>query len=206
MIPVGRSAIDRAGIAELHGLSWRQARRVRPWAQPEHPAPITPGRPTNGRPQLWDFEQSEQFARGQQVTPLPAGSIHDRDLLDRREAAEQAGVDPVAWERDMYRDRVPPADEHILGGTFWYRGTVEDYRAGRTTPRRGGGRPAGRGESVPRGELRQRVRELLREAVETRVPMSTAEIARRLGIHYTTAHRHMAAVRAEGSDGPTSER
>ena len=199
MIPAGHSVVDCAGIVELHGLSWRQGRRVRPWTRPGHPPPITAGRPTNGRPQLWDFEQAEQFARGEDVTRLPT-AIDGSDLLDRIEAAEWAGVNPVAWERDLYRSRVPPPDQHLLGGKFWYRSTVDAYRCERKTVRRGGGRPEGSVESVPRGQLRQRVRGLLREAVDSGVPMSTAEIARRLNVHYTTAHRHVAAVRAEQRD------
>lgn len=198
MIPVGRSAIDRAGIAELHGLTWRQARRARPWAHPDHPAPITRGKPANGKPQLWDYEQAEQFARSQAITPLPSGDTHEGDLLDYVEAAEWAGADPVAWIRDVYRDRVPAADEHILGGSFWYRATVDAWHAERERgPRRGGGRPTGSVEHTPRAAIAEQVRALLADAAETGEPISTAEIARRLNIHYTTAHRHVAAIRDE---------
>lgn len=195
MIPVGRSAIDRAGIAELHGMTWRQARRARPWAQPGHPAPVTRGRPANGKPQLWDSEQAEAFARGQPIPPLPNGDTHERDLLDYVEAAHIAAADPSAWIRDVYRDRAPAADEHILGGSFWYRETVEDWRQQHATPRRGGGRPPGARDRHPRGDTDEQVRTLLRAATDAGQPISTAEIARRLGIHYTTAHRHVAAIR-----------
>lgn len=196
MIPVGHSAIDRAGIAELHGLSWRQARRAQPWAQPGHPDPLTRGRPANGKPQLWDYEQAEQFARREPVTPLEGGT-HERDLLDYVEAAHWAGVEPTAWIRDVYRDRVPGADEDVLGGSFWYRQTVDAWRQNHDVPRRGGGRPHGATDRIPRGDTAERVRAVLREASESGVAVSTAEVARRVGIHYTTAHRHVAALRDE---------
>lgn len=197
MIQAGRCAIDRAGIGQLHGLSWRQARRARPWAQPGHPAPITRGRPANGKPQLWDSRQAEAFARGQPVPQLPTGEPHERDLLDYVEAAHVAGADPRAWIRDVYRDRAPAADEHILGGSFWYRETVEHRRQEQATPARGGGRPHGARDQHPRGDTAAQVRTLLNAATEADQPISTAEIARRLGIHYTTAHRHVTALRNE---------
>lgn len=201
MIAVGHHAIDRAGVAELHGLTWRQARRVRPWAQPDHPASVN-----RGRPQLWDQEQAEAYARGQQPPAIIGDVWHDRDLLDRFEAAEWAEVDPVAWERDMYRDRVPPADETIYDVPFWYRDTVDQYRAGRSDPKHGGGRPPGVRETIPRVEVGSRVHQLLREAIETGQPISTAEIARRVGIHYTTAHRYVSAIRAADTDRPGAAR
>lgn len=191
-IHVGRHAVDREGIAELHGLTWHQAHRRRPWAQPGHPAPIT-----RGRPALWDYEQARAYARGEAVPHLPTDVVHARDLLDRWEAAAEAGVDPVAWERDMYRDRVPPADEEIYGVPYWYRGTVWAHRDNRSTPKRGGGRPAGSTDTIPRAELRQRVAALLDHAIQDGEPISTAEIARRLGIHYTTARNHVLAIAEE---------
>ncbi|MFF5988126.1 hypothetical protein [Prauserella flavalba] len=195
MIHVGRHAIDRAGVAELHGLTWRQARRARPWARDGHPEPIS-----RGRTQLWDQEQAEAFARGEPVPELPVGNVHARDLLDRWEAAEWAGADPVAWERDMYRGRTPEPDEEVYGVPHWYRATVDAHREGRAVPQRGGGRPPGRAESLPRGEIRDRVHALLREAIDTGTPISTAEIARRLGIHYATAHKHVTAIRREAAE------
>ncbi len=196
MIPVGRDVVDRAGIAELHGLTSRQARRAKPWDQPGHPASITPGRGTGGRPTLWDHDQAVAFAAGETVPQLPDAS-HDGDLLDRFEAAAEAGVAATAWEQDRYRGKVPAPDEEVYGIPLWYRSTVTDYRDQRTvTPRRrGGGRPPGSGEDRPRAEIRAEVHQLLREAVDAGQPISTAAIARQLGIHYTTAIRHVHAIR-----------
>lgn len=194
MIPVGRDVVDLEGIAELHGLTMRQARRAKPWAQAGHPAPITPGRATRGRPTLWDYEQAAAFAAGEAVPPLP-DAIHDDDLLDRFEAAAEAGVTATAWEQDQYRDRVPAPDEEVYGIPLWYRGTVTAHRDRHAPQRPGGGRPSGSGETRPRAEVRAAVHELLREAVEAGQPISTAAVARQLGIHYTTAIRHVHAIR-----------
>jgi transposase len=42
------------------------------------------------------------------------------------------------------------------------------------------------------------VREVLREAIDVGEPVSTAAVARRLGIHYSTAIRHVRAAREAG--------
>lgn len=189
MIPAGRTVTDRSGIAALHGMTWRQAVSRRPWSAPGHPEPIT-----RGRPALWDAEQAAAFARGEAIPPLPA-TPNPRDLLDRWEAAEYVGVKPTAWEREFYRGRVPKPDAEVHGVPHWYRSTVEAHRREREVPKRGSGRPAGRVEAVPRAELGKRVRDLLREADERGERISVAEVARRIGIHYTTAHRHVTAAR-----------
>lgn len=191
MIAAGHNAVDRAGIAELHGMTWQQARRHQPWAQPGHPAPIT-----QGRPALWDYDQAAAFANGDPVPELPV-VVHKLDLLDRWEAAKEAGADPVAWERDIYRDRVPKPDEDVLGVPFWYRDTVWSHKKGRAAPEHRGGRPAGHVDTVPRGEVRGRVAELLDAAIAAGEPITTAEIARRVGVHYSTALRHVQSIARE---------
>lgn len=187
MIPAGCQPIDRAGIAALHGLEHLNGPR-RPWAAPDHPQPLTVGRPSRGRPRLWDRAQAHAYAAGE---PIPAPPTHPdpEDLLDRREAAQLAGVDAVAWERDIYRGRVPPPDAAPHHIPHWHRRTVLDYRDQRARPRTGphaGGRPPGVHETTPRRDTPARVAALLDEDPS----ISTAHIARRLAIHYTTAHRH----------------
>lgn len=187
MIPAGRDPIDRAGIAGLHGLTQLDGRR-RPWRDPTHPPPLSSVPGSRARPQLWDRAQATAYAAGQAIPALPTGE-HPADLLDRREAAALAGVDPVAWKRDSYRNRVPPRDAAPHGVPHWRRHTVLAYRTQREQPRASphpGGRPAGAREPLRRRDVAERVRELVADQPQ----ISTAELARRLGVHYTTAHRH----------------
>ncbi|MEC3977156.1 hypothetical protein [Amycolatopsis sp. H20-H5] len=203
MIRAGRRALDHTGIAALHQLTTRQARRAQPWNQPGHPAPITTGRATHGRPTLWDTEQAETFAHGHPVPELPEHVPHGRDLLDRIEAARVVGVEVETWRRDTYRERVPPPDAELFGMPWWHRDTLEKHRHTRTAPHHGGGRPTGRADTTPRADIPARVRQLLQGAAAAGEPLNTADIARRLGIHYTTAHRHVHAIRAASGDDKT---
>jgi hypothetical protein len=196
VIHAGRPVIDRAGIAELHGMTWHTARRARPWATPGHPAPITRRRPARGHPQLWDQQQAQAFVVGLAVPPLPE-QPQPTDLLDRFAAAAAAGVHPVTWASDRYDGRIPPPDKTIHGADWWYRDTVEDYRRQRAQPRPPGnptGRPTGVTEPIPRSQVRNRVAAALATATGTGQPITTADIARQLGIHYTTALHHVHAL------------
>ncbi len=206
MIPAGRRAVDQRGIAALHGLSVHQARRRRPWAALGHPAPLTRGRPRRGHPQLWDYEQAAAYAADPQApVPLLPEPGHPDDLLDGEEAAELAGIEPATWyhygwlddQRQQSTDLVPPPDAEVSGTPHWYRHTVLAYRADRErragAPR--GGRPAGSADGVTRGEITTRVAELLAHADQTGEPVSVAEVARRLGVNYSTAHKHVRRLR-----------
>ena len=209
MIPAGRTLITQEDVAALHGMSLRTAQRAEPapWDRPGHPAPVNPLRGKTHR-KLWDAEQAGAFARGESVPELP--ELGDpADLLDRPEAAEEAGMTTATWSsyESMERKRtraegerplVPPPDEEYGGVPFWYRHTVETYRTERADPARkhSGGRPAGSTDKAPRRELAARVAELLTER-EDGQPLSIADIARRLGVHYATAHRYVTAARKE---------
>lgn len=233
MIPAGRHAVDQRGIAALHGLSVHQARRSRPWAAHGHPAPLTRGRPRRGHPQLWDYEQAAAYAADPEApVPVLPEPGHPDDLLDKEEAAELAGIEPAAWyfygwlDRSRSEDRdpqrrqltepgvgqpselVPAPDEEVCGTPHWYRRTVDAYSAERErragAPR--GGRPAGSTDGVARGEITTRVAELLAHADQTGEAVSVAEVARRLGVNYSTAHKHVRRLRGNsdaGGDTPT---
>lgn len=220
MIPAGSKLVTQQDIAELHGLSIHQARRAAPppWAQSKHPKPLTTGKPTRARPMLWDAEQAAAYALGKPVPALPELG-HPKDLLDRDEAASLAGLTSATWLRyenaEQGRTRepddsplVPPADETHAGMPFWYRRTVETYRDERAQAgrKRGGGRPAGTSETTPRAELAARVAELAAERDDNGNLLSIADIARRLGVHYTTAHKHVTAAREQNPVAPDQQR
>lgn len=201
MIPAGHTAVDTAGIAELHGLSPRKARTKRPWDAPGHPEPLTRGRPRRGHPRLWDRDQAAAHATGQPVPPLPEPG-NPLDLLDLAEAAELAEMTSKTWARYQSRDNtrdadapslVPAPDQILCGTPHWYRRTIEHYRADRATragqPR--GGRPPGAIDRLPRGQISTRVAELLDEARRTGTTLTAADVARRLNINYKTALTHL---------------
>ncbi|WP_410648176.1 hypothetical protein [Amycolatopsis sp. cmx-4-54] len=220
MIPAGRTLITQEDVAALYGMSLRTAQRADPppWERPEHPRQVNPVRGQRGHRRLWDAEQATAYAHGKPVPELPPlGS--PEDLLDRAEAAEEAEMSTATWLRyesaERKRDRepgerplVPPPDQVFGGEPFWYRRTVEAYRADRADPDRprGGGRPQGTPEKVPRAELATRTAELLLERDEDGQPLSTSEIARRLGVHYRTALRHVTAAREQNQVAPDQHR
>lgn len=197
MIPRGRPVADRAHIAMLHGLSWSKAKCDQPWTLPGHPKPLTPGPGRPGRPLLWDLDQAEAFALGKPVPRLPEGP-HASDLLDRFEAAQAAGIAASHWEQDHYRSLVPAPFDDVHGMTVWTRQSVEAEKERRMTRRSGGGRPPGTTESIKRAEIRQRVAEVLDLATVHGEPEpAIAEVQRILGIAYTTASKHVHAIKAE---------
>ncbi|MDT8910907.1 hypothetical protein [Amycolatopsis sp. PS_44_ISF1] len=200
-------------------MTLRTAQRAdpAPWDQPGHPAQLNPSRGKTHR-RLWDAEQAEAFARGEPVPALPP--LGDpRDLLDRPEAAHKAGMSTSTWSKyeglERHRTRaegerplVPAPDEEHGGVPFWYRATVETYRASRADPvgNRAGGRPAGRTDTVPQKELAARIAELQDKRTDDGKPLSVPEIAQRLGVHYRTALRYVTAARNANPVAPEQDR
>ncbi|WP_018686513.1 winged helix-turn-helix domain-containing protein [Actinokineospora enzanensis] len=201
MIHAGRTAVDSEAIAVMHGLSPATAHKRRPWTDPGHPKPITQGRPVPGRPRLWDEQQARAYANGEPIPALPTRP-NERDLLDRGEAAALAGLTPDTWSKYQRTARaqvregaplVPPADEVVCGVDHWYRATVKRCkreRAARATAARGG-RPPGSGDRLAREKIGPAVAELVHAARANDERVNVAEIARTLGIAYSTAHAHV---------------
>lgn len=203
MIPAGHEAVDRAGIAVLHGLTDAQARRRKPWAQPGHPAPLT-----SGRIAVWDLEQATAYAEGEPIPVLPEGE-HAGDLLNLFESAELAGLKADTWMRYMSHERahedsaderavlVPAPDREVFGYPYWSRSTVESYKDARQqrAGKPSGGRPKGSTATVSRDEIGPRIAALLEERDADGEPLSAAEIARRAEVHYSTVLRHIRQLR-----------
>lgn len=204
MIRAGREVVVLAEIAALHGLNASQAKRRKPWAQQGHPQPVSTRRASNGYPTLWDREQARAYADGAPIPPLP--EVDDElDLLDRFDAAKLAGVHPAAWEQDWHQGRggLPPADDERHGVALWQRRTVLAHREQRTAPRVGphpGGRPPGSPPRRPVGHLAETIAALLADAAAAGERVTVREVARRAAVSYSTAHRHVTALRS-GSTG-----
>ncbi|WP_112273638.1 hypothetical protein [Lentzea terrae] len=205
MIRAGRDVVDRAAIAQLHGLSESQANRRRPWAAEGHPTPVYAH-----KQHLWDTEQATAYANGEPIPALPEVDSSD-DLLDRFEAAAVAGVAPNSWETGRSRGTFPTPDDVKHGVPFWLRSTVADFvrfRAERAE--RGGynpsGRPKGTTGSRPAKsqDLEQRIRAVLAELERAGQPVVKADIARRLNINVSTLRYHLAEIekRASATDAP----
>jgi phage terminase Nu1 subunit (DNA packaging protein) len=191
VIRAGRTAVDTAGLAALHGLTPRQARDAQPWNTEGHPARVTTGTRSRDQPDLWDAEQAAAFAQRKPIPPLPTAD-HEDDLLDRNECAELVDVTPKTWTDYQSQGKVPEPDRDVCGREHWYRRTVEKWRddRARRTGTPPGGRPPGSTEQRPRAELAQHIRELV-AAGETNV----AAIAREAGCAYSTARRHVEDLR-----------
>jgi len=187
MIRAGRQdkVLTVAGLAKQLGLSERKVRNDRPYAAPEHPAPISsPAAQTL----LWDSEQTAAFYAGEPVPQLPPES--SQDLLDRHEAAAEAGVAVNTWNAHK-RDPAMAARMVLVAGVeHWPREAVLAFRQSRST-REPGGRPRGSGDAVPRNEIPSRVADLL----DADPAVSAAQVARELGVAYSTALHALAAVR-----------
>lgn len=211
MIPAGRTPIDQAGIAALHGLSIHQAKRRKPWADPGHPAPISKGRPRRGHPQIWDRDQAAAYANDPNgpIPDLPAEE-DPNDLLDAAESAELVGIAPGTWTyytwREEQRDQaddgvtlVPAPDATHFGTDYWRRSTVLSFKTERDQRAHipHGGRPKGSRDGSRRGESAKRVEELLRQAKQDGEELTAAEVARRLNLHYSTVLPHVQKYRAK---------
>jgi len=199
MIRAGRDVVDRLQIAALANMSPSVAAKRKPWNADGHPKPITTYRPTNGRPAMWDKEQAEAFAAGLPVPQLPEQDDPD-DLLDRFEAAELAGMTPVAWESAYHQDRFPK-DTEKLGVPVWRRRTVEAIRDNPPVFKKPKG-PTGNRQRRSQ-ELEQRIRKLLNKPGPR---LSNPDIAQRLDVHVNTVSNHRRRIEAaEQAAGPANE-
>lgn len=190
MIRHGRSATDRRGIADLHGLKMTafkgDRRRLPPWEDPGHPQAINldPDGETPPRTFLYDEEQAKAFAAGEDIPALPTEN-HGGDLLTERDAAAYLGI--VLDEfRDLVKSlRVPEADEKIFGVNHWYRSTLDEHG---TSP----GRGAGSGEARRDGAARQRMKAVVR-SLPPGETVGITELARRAEVSLATARKFLRA-------------
>lgn len=200
MIRAGRDVVDRAEIAQLHGLSESQANRRKPWAAEGHPKPVYAR-----KQHLWDKEQATAYAKGEPVPALPEVDSPE-DLFDRWEAADAAGVHENSWETGRSRGTFPAPDAHKHDVPFWLRSTVEEFVRFRAA--RGSYNPAGR----PKGttgrrpakslDLEKELRKMLGYLKRTGQPLVKADVARKLGINVSTLRYHLTQI--EKDDAATN--
>ncbi|MGP3978991.1 hypothetical protein ACTWQF_34250 [Streptomyces sp. 8N114] len=192
MIRAGRrdKVLTVAGLAKQLGLSEGTVRNTKPYTAAGHPAPISSA---SAQTLLWDSEQITAYYAGEPVPQLPEEG--PQDLLDRHEAAAEAGVAVNTW--NGYK-RDPAIADHLVvvaGVEHWPREVVRAFQQSRSSarPKPSGGRPRGSGDAVPRTEIASRVADLLTDAPA----ISAAQVARELGIAYTTALNALATARGQ---------
>ncbi|MFI2620577.1 hypothetical protein [Streptomyces sp. NPDC018584] len=191
MIHPSRSHLvrTREQLARDMGMPMGTFRSKKPYAIPGFPAPVSSA---SARVLLWDGEQTAAYLAGTPIPELPAMDSPEV-LLDRQEAAAEAHVAPRTW--DGYKSD-PRLSEHVVdicGVEHWPRGAVHAFRDGRPGKESATGRPKGRPNAVPRGELHARVTALL----EADPAITIADVRAALGVSYATAQRVLAQLRAE---------
>ncbi|MFJ8848380.1 DUF6292 family protein [Streptomyces cyaneofuscatus] len=192
MIRAGRRHLVRtlADLAAQQGVGIDHYNRLKPYAAPGFPAPISS---KGSRTRLYDGEQVDAYLLGKPVPQLPE-TDDDGDLLDRRECAALIGVAPDSWKTYKSDPALTGARVEVGGVEHWPRGTVSDWKAGRpgdAVAREG--RPTRTGDQVPRDQLPALVAELL-DADPT---ISAATVTARLGVHRNTAQDGLTRVRAD---------
>ncbi|MEV7581594.1 hypothetical protein [Streptomyces erythrochromogenes] len=148
-------------LADALGKKLTTLRNQKPYAADGHPAPISS---PDARNQLWDAEQTKAYYAGEPIPELPQVD-HDEDLLDRHEAAQVLGIEPVTW--NTYKKDPALAAGVVLvpagpkGTEHWPRRLVLAYKNSRPGRGVGGGRREGSGDMIPRDQILPRIAELL---------------------------------------------
>jgi hypothetical protein len=137
MIPHGRTAIDRAGIATIYDQVPGSITNSMPYKKRDFPQQLNPHAQ---RYMLWDQEQVQAYHDGLPIPELPT-EPHPLDLLDDREAAQHAGLSDSGWRSNLTRGAIEGTQVYVCGVRHWVRGTI------RVRPR---GRPKGTTDSRPR--------------------------------------------------------
>ncbi|WP_070018756.1 hypothetical protein [Streptomyces nanshensis] len=197
MIRAGRLKWVRTldDIAKAQGYKSTKAfRNTGRHRAPQHPAPISGPLETRGRAKtLYDGEQTDAYYRGDPVPELTGAEDPD-DLLNREEAAAEAGVPVDTWSRydDLPGLRPLPKPVKVKGVTFYRRGDIRAWREDKEIYR--GGRPTGTANLVPVEEIAPRTAALLADNPVIRAE----EVADEIGLGIDAAQRALAAARADG--------
>ncbi|MFE4337374.1 hypothetical protein ACFRQM_51290 [Streptomyces sp. NPDC056831] len=176
-------------LARDMGMPMGSFRNKKPHTHEDFPAPISSA---DARVLLWDGEQTAAYLAGEPVPELPAPG-GAQDLLDRQEAAAELGVTPRTWDGYKSDPRIAPHTVLVCGVEHWPRGVINTFRDARPGKKGATGRPKGKANALPRGQLRDKVAVLL--AAEPAVTIS--DVCASLGVAPATAQRTLAQLRGE---------
>ncbi|MEU2395097.1 hypothetical protein [Streptomyces sp. NPDC007369] len=191
MIRYGRERLvrTREQLARDMGMTMGAFRNKRPYAAEGFPAPINS---EGARVLLWDGEQTDAYLAGSPVPVLPALNAPG-DLLDRQEAAAELKVSPRTWDSYKTDPQIAPHVVLVCGVEHWPRSAVEAFRDGRPGRHAATGRPKGRPNAVPRGELHGRVGAL----IDADPAITISGVCAALGVAPATAQRALSRLRSE---------
>lgn len=194
MIRDGRERLvrTREQLAQDIGMPMGTFRNKKPYAAEGFPAPISS---EGARVLLWDGEQTAAYFAGGPVPALPAPGAPG-DLLDRQEAAAVMNVAPKSWDTYKSDPRLSPHLVVVGGVEHWPRGVVQAFRDSRPGKQAATGRPKGKPDAVPRGEVHGRVAALL----EADPAVTIAAVCAELGVAPATAQRALSQLRRERID------
>ncbi|AJT63240.3 hypothetical protein T261_1554 [Streptomyces lydicus] len=176
-------------LAQDMGMPMGTFRNKKPYAVVGFPAPISSA---GARVLLWDGEQTAAYLARKPVPELPAAG-GPRELLDRQEAAVELHVTPRTWDGYKTDPRIAPHLVVICGVEHWPRGVVHAFRDARPGKESAAGRPKGKANVVPRGELHKKVAALL--DAEPAITISGVRDA--LGVAPAAAQRALSQLRGE---------
>ncbi|GLV88031.1 hypothetical protein Slala03_77200 [Streptomyces lavendulae subsp. lavendulae] len=191
MIRHGREHLvrTREQLAQDIGMPMGTFRNKKPYTAEGFPAPVSS---EGARVLLWDGEQTAAYFTSRPVPALPAPGAPG-DLLDRQEAAAVLNVAPRSWDTYKSDPRLSPHLVVIGGVEHWPRSVVQAFQDSRPGKQAATGRPKGRPDAVPRGEVYGKVAALL----EADPAVTIAAVCAELGVAPATAQRALSQLRRE---------
>ncbi|MFG2753957.1 hypothetical protein [Streptomyces xanthophaeus] len=191
MIVQGRAHLvrTREQLAGDMGVSMGTFRNKKPYVVEGFPAPVSSD---GSRVLLWDGEQTAAYLAGTRVPELPAPGAPG-DLLDRQEAAAEIGVTPRSWDGYKTDPRLALHAVRVGGVEHWPRAAVCAFRDSRPGRQAATGRPTGKADAVPRGELPRLVAILL----DADPAVTIADVCAALGVATATGQRALSRLRSE---------
>ncbi|MHB6904093.1 hypothetical protein [Streptomyces sp. DB-54] len=176
-------------LAQDMGMAMGTFGNKKPYAVEGFPAPVSS---EGARVLLWDGEQTTAYLAGEPVPALPPMEGPEV-LLDRQEAAASLDVGPRTWDGYKADSELTRHLVDVCGVEHWPRGAVLAFKDARPGKGSAAGRPKGRANAVPRGELRPRAAALL----DASPAITIADVRGALKVAPATAQRVLSQIRGE---------